>query len=233
MRIDDAHRAAVRPARDPVGDPAGPSYLRLRPRGSLTSCQLVAERLASTTLIGPGLGTTCSSCQPVRSSSSRYWPTVRSRAPSNINSISTSLILARCGVAGVYSFIKFGVNGFTESLRQEVTQRHVRVGVVEPGGVRPSWARTTSPRSQRNDRPLLQAHRGPRPRDIADGVAYMVTRPTTEPASGVHNSCPQSSTCSPPWPSSNATSSVSGPQPGWPRPAPAAVTGPAVGDDAP
>jgi NADP-dependent 3-hydroxy acid dehydrogenase YdfG len=27
---------------------------------------------------------------------------------------------------GVYSFTKFGVNGFTESLRQEVTQRHVR-----------------------------------------------------------------------------------------------------------
>src|SRR5438034_1274973 len=36
---------------------------------------------------------------------------------------------------GVYSFTKFGLNGFTESLRQEVTRRHVRVGVVEPGGV--------------------------------------------------------------------------------------------------
>ena len=36
---------------------------------------------------------------------------------------------------GVYNLTKFGVNGFTESLRQEVTQRHVRVGVLEPGGV--------------------------------------------------------------------------------------------------
>jgi NADP-dependent 3-hydroxy acid dehydrogenase YdfG len=27
------------------------------------------------------------------------------------------------------------VNGFTESLRQEVTRRHLRVGVLEPGGV--------------------------------------------------------------------------------------------------
>jgi NAD(P)-dependent dehydrogenase (short-subunit alcohol dehydrogenase family) len=35
----------------------------------------------------------------------------------------------------VYSFTKFGLRGFTESLRQEVTQRHVRVGVLEPGGV--------------------------------------------------------------------------------------------------
>jgi NADP-dependent 3-hydroxy acid dehydrogenase YdfG len=36
---------------------------------------------------------------------------------------------------GVYNLTKFGVNGFTESLREEVTQRHVRVGVLEPGGV--------------------------------------------------------------------------------------------------
>src|SRR2546425_5714086 len=35
----------------------------------------------------------------------------------------------------VYNLTKFGVNGFTEALRQEVTQRHVRVGVLEPGGV--------------------------------------------------------------------------------------------------
>ena len=36
---------------------------------------------------------------------------------------------------GVYSMTKFGVNGFTEAQRQEVTKRHVRVGVLEPGGV--------------------------------------------------------------------------------------------------
>jgi NADP-dependent 3-hydroxy acid dehydrogenase YdfG len=30
---------------------------------------------------------------------------------------------------------KVGVNGFTESLRQEATQRHLRVGVLDPGGV--------------------------------------------------------------------------------------------------
>jgi NADP-dependent 3-hydroxy acid dehydrogenase YdfG len=36
---------------------------------------------------------------------------------------------------GVYNMTKFGVNGFTEALRQEVTKRHVRVSVLEPGGV--------------------------------------------------------------------------------------------------
>jgi hypothetical protein len=47
---------------------------------------------------------------------------------------------------GVYSFTKFGVRGFTESLRQEVTQRHVRVGSSSRVAWRPNWARTTSPR---------------------------------------------------------------------------------------
>jgi NADP-dependent 3-hydroxy acid dehydrogenase YdfG len=37
--------------------------------------------------------------------------------------------------AGVYNATKFGVNAFSESLRQEVTKRHVRVCVVEPGAV--------------------------------------------------------------------------------------------------
>jgi NADP-dependent 3-hydroxy acid dehydrogenase YdfG len=50
---------------------------------------------------------------------------------------------------GVYSFTKFGLKGFTESLRQEVTRRHVRVGVVKPVAWRPNWARTTIPRSAR------------------------------------------------------------------------------------
>ena len=36
---------------------------------------------------------------------------------------------------GVYNMTKFGVNGFTEALRQEITRQHVRVGVLEPGGV--------------------------------------------------------------------------------------------------
>jgi NADP-dependent 3-hydroxy acid dehydrogenase YdfG len=36
---------------------------------------------------------------------------------------------------GVYNLTKFGVNGFTESLRQELAGRHVRVGVLEPGAV--------------------------------------------------------------------------------------------------
>jgi NADP-dependent 3-hydroxy acid dehydrogenase YdfG len=49
-----------------------------------------------------------------------------------VNVSSTAGRDARSG-AGVYDVTKFGVVAFTESLRQEVTSRHVRVSVIEPG----------------------------------------------------------------------------------------------------
>jgi len=79
---------------------------------------------------------------------------------------------------GVYSLTKFGVNGFTESLRQEVTQRHVRVGVLEPGGVETELGSHNRPevREEMID-PFYERTDVLAPEDIADGVAYMVTRP--------------------------------------------------------
>ncbi|MER5181023.1 SDR family NAD(P)-dependent oxidoreductase [Streptomyces sp. NPDC002896] len=79
---------------------------------------------------------------------------------------------------GVYNLTKFGVNGFTESLRQEVTQRHVRVGVLEPGGVDTELGSHNKPeiRGEMID-PFYEATEVLSPEDIADGVAYMVTRP--------------------------------------------------------
>ena len=48
----------------------------------------------------------------------------------NISSIAGRVAWANYGV---YNMTKFGVNGFTESLRQEVTKKHVRVGVAGTG----------------------------------------------------------------------------------------------------
>ena len=66
---------------------------------------------------------------------------------------------------GVYNLTKFGVNGFTESLRQEVTQRHVRIGVLEPGGVATELGSHNKPevRAEMID-PFYRADRSPRPR---------------------------------------------------------------------
>ena len=79
---------------------------------------------------------------------------------------------------GVYNATKFGVNGFTESLRQEVTRRHVRVGVLEPGAVATELTshNTAAIRREMTD-PFDAEHEKLLADDIADGVAFMVTRP--------------------------------------------------------
>ncbi|MFB6679245.1 SDR family NAD(P)-dependent oxidoreductase [Streptomyces sp. NPDC056390] len=80
---------------------------------------------------------------------------------------------------GVYNLTKFGVNGFTESLRQEITQRHVRVGVLEPGGVDTELASHNDHKAdvRAATAAFYEQTEVLAPEDIADGVAYMVTRP--------------------------------------------------------
>ena len=78
---------------------------------------------------------------------------------------------------GVYNMTKFDVNGFTEALRQETTQSHVRVGVLEPGAVDTEPVSRNTEEIQTGvaafpaDKQALAAE------DIADGIACMVTRP--------------------------------------------------------
>jgi NADP-dependent 3-hydroxy acid dehydrogenase YdfG len=50
----------------------------------------------------------------------------------NISSVAGRI--ARFG-SGVYNATKHGVGAFSESMRQEVTQRHLRVSLIEPGAV--------------------------------------------------------------------------------------------------
>jgi NADP-dependent 3-hydroxy acid dehydrogenase YdfG len=93
----------------------------------------------------------------------------------NISSVAGRV--ARSG-SGVYNLTKHGVGAFSESLRQEVTGRHVRVSVVEPGAV------ATELRS--HNRPEIQEQIAERfgeieilkAQDIADAIAYIVTRPS-------------------------------------------------------
>jgi NADP-dependent 3-hydroxy acid dehydrogenase YdfG len=75
----------------------------------------------------------------------------------------------------VYSLTKHGVGAFSESLRQEVTKRYVRVSLVEPGATATELASHNRPevldsiRSQFGQ--TMQAE------DIADAIIYIVTRP--------------------------------------------------------
>ena len=62
----------------------------------------------------------------------------------NISSVAGRV--ARLG-SGVYNATKHAVGAFSESLRQEVAGRHVRVSLVKPGAVATRSLRTTGPRS--------------------------------------------------------------------------------------
>jgi NADP-dependent 3-hydroxy acid dehydrogenase YdfG len=92
----------------------------------------------------------------------------------NISSVAGRV--ARSG-SGVYNLTKHGVGAFSESLRQEVTKRHVRVSLVEPGAVSTELASHNRPEvlegigKRFSDMERLEAQ------DIADAIAYIVTRP--------------------------------------------------------
>lgn len=93
-----------------------------------------------------------------------------------VNVSSVAGRVARVGSA-VYNLTKHGVGAFSESLRQELTGRHVRVSLVEPGAVSTELA--THLRSEIREQ-VVQRFAGVErleASDIADAVAYIVTRP--------------------------------------------------------
>ena len=85
--------------------------------------------------------------------------------------------MARTGSA-VYNLTKHGVGAFSEGLRQEVTERHVRVSLVEPGATATELASHNRPEILESFRPRF-AGGGARleSEDIADAITYIVTRP--------------------------------------------------------
>ncbi|OBA62639.1 oxidoreductase [Mycobacterium sp. 1100029.7] len=88
---------------------------------------------------------------------------------------STAGWVARPNTA-VYSLTKFGVNAFSEGLRQEVLGKRVRVGVVGPGTVDTEifshLAESSREAFERQTSGMVKL----RPEDIADAVLFMVSR---------------------------------------------------------
>jgi NADP-dependent 3-hydroxy acid dehydrogenase YdfG len=92
----------------------------------------------------------------------------------NISSVAGRV--ARNG-SGVYNLTKHGVGAFSEALRQEVTKRHVRVSLVEPGAVSTELASHNRPEVQAAMRQRFGDIQRMEATDIADAIAYIVTRP--------------------------------------------------------
>jgi NADP-dependent 3-hydroxy acid dehydrogenase YdfG len=91
----------------------------------------------------------------------------------NISSVAGRV--ARHG-SGVYNMTKWGVGAFGESLRQEVTKRHVRVSTVEPGAVATELTDHLRPEIREQSRQRFADVERLEAEDIADAIVYIVTR---------------------------------------------------------
>jgi NADP-dependent 3-hydroxy acid dehydrogenase YdfG len=92
----------------------------------------------------------------------------------NISSVAGRV--ARLG-SGVYALTKHGVGAFSESLRQELAGRHVRVSAVEPGAVETELANHLRPEIREQSMRRFSGFQRLQAGDIADAVEYIVTRP--------------------------------------------------------
>jgi NADP-dependent 3-hydroxy acid dehydrogenase YdfG len=92
-----------------------------------------------------------------------------------VNVSSTAGRVARPG-SSVYNLTKFGIQGFTESLRQELLGEHVRVSVVEPGTVDTELVNHLGDATRDATRRQVSGIEALRASDIADAIAYIVTR---------------------------------------------------------
>ena len=93
-----------------------------------------------------------------------------------VNVSSVAGRVARNG-SGVYNATKHGVGAFSEALRQEVTKRHVRVSLVEPGATSTELAGHNRPEVLEQLRQRFASMERLQSEDIADAIGYIVTRP--------------------------------------------------------
>lgn len=93
-----------------------------------------------------------------------------------VNVSSVSGRRANAGSA-VYNASKFAVTGFSECLRQEVARRHVRVSVIEPGSVVTELPTHMRKEIRENPNPQFSGFQYLEAVDVAETIAFAVTRP--------------------------------------------------------
>jgi NADP-dependent 3-hydroxy acid dehydrogenase YdfG len=94
-----------------------------------------------------------------------------------VNVSSTAGRRATAGASG-YNASKWGVNGFTEAVRQEVTAEGVRTTLIEPGAVDTELPEHIPDEGMRDAVDEMTSEMTPlRSEDVADAVHYAVTRP--------------------------------------------------------
>lgn len=78
--------------------------------------------------------------------------------------------------SGVYNLTKWGVGAFSESLRQELTARYVRVALVEPGVTQTELTSHMRPEIRESSQARFKGVKQLTAEDIAQAIAFVVTR---------------------------------------------------------
>lgn len=92
----------------------------------------------------------------------------------NVSSVAGRFSFTNCAM---YNATKFGVNGFSDALRQEVSRHKIRVTIVEPGIVATELTtHITTEEIKEREQKRLQTIQALQSEDIAEAILYAVTQ---------------------------------------------------------
>ncbi len=99
----------------------------------------------------------------------------RMKAGSDIVFIGSMSAVSRRGGSSIYVAAKTGVQGFATALRQELAEKDIKVGLIEPGFTGADFQYPDFPPEQQRE--LIDEHRMLRAEDIAVATHFMLTQP--------------------------------------------------------
>jgi 3-oxoacyl-[acyl-carrier protein] reductase len=99
----------------------------------------------------------------------------RLEAGSDIVLIGSMSAFSRKGGSSIYVAAKSGIQGFAKSLREELAERDIKVGLIEPGFTGADFQYPDFPPEKQAE--LINAHKMLRAEDIAVATHYMLTQP--------------------------------------------------------
>jgi len=94
---------------------------------------------------------------------------------SDIVLIGSMSAVSRKGGSSIYVAAKSGIQGFAASLREELAEKDVKVGLIEPGFTGADFQYPDFPPEKQVE--LINAHKMLRAEDIAVAAHYMLTQP--------------------------------------------------------
>jgi NADP-dependent 3-hydroxy acid dehydrogenase YdfG len=104
-------------------------------------------------------------------------PHLKAQRSGHILNVSSIAGVRASAGSAVYNATKFGVNAFSEALRQELAEHEVRVTTINPGAVETELRTHLSPELQEQQRARFADVTVLQPQEIADIIIYTLAQP--------------------------------------------------------